>query len=163
MADGRVEVFTMKVLLAVDGSAFGEEVAKEVARRPWPTSSEVRVVYAVEPVSAPPPEMWAGSYEDYFAELNQWRRSQARRALDAAALIFDAREDKTLKVTFETINGEPKRAIPEEAERWDADLVVVGSHGYGFWNRLLLGSVSQAVAAHAPCSVEIIRRREKAI
>jgi nucleotide-binding universal stress UspA family protein len=34
---------------------------------------------------------------------------------------------------------------------------VVGSHGRGFWKRLLLGSVSQAVAAHATCSVEIVR------
>jgi len=150
----------MKILLAVDGSAFSEEAASEVARRPWPAGSELRVVYVVEPVPAPPPEMWSGSYEDYFAELNLWLRSQARKALDAAAHILEAREDKTLKVTTETLTGEPKRAIPEEAESWNADLVVVGSHGHGFWNRLILGSVSQAVAAHSPCSVEIVKRRE---
>ena len=38
-----------------------------------------------------------------------------------------------------------------------ADLIVVGSHGYGVWDRFLLGSVSQAVALHAKCSVEIVR------
>ena len=152
----------MRILLAVDGSAFGEEAAGEVARMPWPVGSEVLVVYVVEPVPAPPPEMWAGSYEDYFAELNQWRHAQARQALESATRILDAREDRTLKVTTKILEGQPKRRIPEEAEAWGADLVVVGSHGYGFWNRLLLGSVSQAVAAHAPCSVEIVRRHVSA-
>jgi nucleotide-binding universal stress UspA family protein len=152
----------MKILLAVDGSPFGEEAAREVARRPWPAGSEVLVVYVVETTPQPAPEMWAGSYEDYFGELNQWKRAQGRQALDSAARILDAREDKTLRVTEEMLEGQPKRRIPEEAEAWGADLVVVGSHGHGFWDRLLLGSVSRAVASHAPCSVEIVRRRESA-
>lgn len=152
----------MKILVATDGSKFGEEAVWEVARRPWPTRSEVLVVYVVETTPQPPPEMWAGSYEDYFAELSLWQQAQARQALESAARILDAREDRALKVTTEILTGQPKRRIPEEAEAWGADLVVVGSHGYGFWDRLLLGSVSQAVASHAPCSVEIVRRPESA-
>ena len=152
----------MKILLATDGSAFSEDAVKEVARKPWPTGSEVRVIYVLEPPQQPPPEMWAGGYEDYFAELEGLWRSQASQALEAATRILDAREDKTLKVTKDVLTGQPKRLITEEAEKWGADLIVVGSHGYGFWDRLLLGSVSQAVAAHAKCSVEIVKRREKA-
>jgi nucleotide-binding universal stress UspA family protein len=45
-----------------------------------------------------------------------------------------------------------------EAAEWEADLIVVGSHGRRGVNRFLLGSVSEAVALHANCSVEIIRR-----
>jgi nucleotide-binding universal stress UspA family protein len=150
----------MRILVATDGSKFGEEAVKEVARRPWPAGSEVLVAYVVETTPQPAAEMWAGSYEDYFGELNQWKRAQARQALEAATRILDACEDKTLRVTTEVLEGQPKRRIPEEAEAWGADLVVVGSHGYGFWDRLLLGSVSQAVASHAGCSVEIVRRRE---
>ncbi len=48
-------------------------------------------------------------------------------------------------------------AVDEEAERWGADLIVMGSRGLGTWNRLLLGSVSSAVVNHAKCSVEIVR------
>jgi nucleotide-binding universal stress UspA family protein len=48
--------------------------------------------------------------------------------------------------------------IVEEAERWGADLIVMGSRGLGAWNRLLLGSVSSAVVHHAKCSVEIVRK-----
>lgn len=57
------------------------------------------------------------------------------------------------------IDGTPKVVIIGEAENWDADLVLVGSHGHGHIEKLKygLGSVSQAVATHAPCSVEIVR------
>jgi hypothetical protein len=49
--------------------------------------------------------------------------------------------------------------ILDEAERWGADLIVVGSHGYRAWERFLLGSVSQAVVSHAKCSVAVVRCR----
>jgi nucleotide-binding universal stress UspA family protein len=62
-----------------------------------------------------------------------------------------------LTVTSAVLEGNPPEAILDEAERWGADLVVVGSHGYGPVKRRLLGSVSQAVALHAACSVEIVR------
>jgi nucleotide-binding universal stress UspA family protein len=52
--------------------------------------------------------------------------------------------------------------ILDEAERWDADLIVLGSHGYNGWQRFLLGSVSHAVATHAHCSVEIVRQKQHA-
>jgi nucleotide-binding universal stress UspA family protein len=55
------------------------------------------------------------------------------------------------------LEGRPKETIVDEADRWGADLIVVGSHGYGAFRRLFLGSVSLAVAANAHCNVEIVR------
>ncbi len=49
----------------------------------------------------------------------------------------------------------------DEAEQWDADLIVVESHGYGNVEKFVLGPVSQAVASHAPCSVEIVRQKDR--
>lgn len=65
--------------------------------------------------------------------------------------------DTGFKITGEVIQGSPKQVIVEEAESWGADLIVMGSRGLGAWNRLLLGSVSNAVVHHAKCSVEIVR------
>jgi nucleotide-binding universal stress UspA family protein len=62
-----------------------------------------------------------------------------------------------LEVEGECVTGTAKRVIIDEAEKWKADLIVVGSHGYPAWERLLLGSVSQAVVSHAKCSVEVVR------
>jgi len=62
-----------------------------------------------------------------------------------------------LKTTGEVLSGYPKAKIVDEAKKWGADLVVVGSHGRRGVERILLGSVSEAVALHADCSVEVIR------
>jgi nucleotide-binding universal stress UspA family protein len=57
----------------------------------------------------------------------------------------------------EVLLGEPRQALMDLAKSWPADLIVMGSHGRRGFEKALLGSVSEAVAMHAPCSVEIIR------
>ena len=64
---------------------------------------------------------------------------------------------KGLKVTTTVEQGDPKSKIIEAASKWHADLIVVGSHGRKGLEHFLLGSVSDAVARHAGCSVEIVR------
>jgi len=58
--------------------------------------------------------------------------------------------------------GDPRSVTGGEAKDWDADLIILGSHGYTGFKRWLLGSVTQAVASHAPCSVEKVRRNQAA-
>ena len=67
-------------------------------------------------------------------------------------------------LSVETVvrEGDPRTVIVDEATEWRADLIVVGSHGHTGLKRLLLGSVAHAVVAHAPCSVEVVRRRPTA-
>jgi len=57
------------------------------------------------------------------------------------------------------VDGDPKALLPREAERWQADSIFVGARGVRGVERFLLGSVSAAVAARAPCSVEVVRPR----
>lgn len=66
------------------------------------------------------------------------------------------------ELTTRVMKGSADQEIIEEAEKWRADLIVVGSHGRGFWGRMLLGSVSQLVIQHASCSVLVVRRPESA-
>jgi nucleotide-binding universal stress UspA family protein len=60
-------------------------------------------------------------------------------------------------VSCEVFEGDPKTVLLTEAERWQADAIVLGSRGLSGMDRFLLGSVSAAVVARAHCSVEIIR------
>jgi len=149
----------MKILLAVDGSAYSDAAVEEVTRRPWPTQSEVKVITAAETPIIVGMEPWAASPE-YFAQLEKSVGEAAQGIIQSALTKLKATEDKSLKLSSEIIQGFPKQVIVEEAERWNADLVVMGSRGLSTWNRLLLGSVSNSVVHHVNCSVEIVRRRQ---
>jgi len=105
-------------------------------------------------------EPWAMS-PDYFENLEGAVRQAAQAALDSALLKLKTITDKTLKISSEIIQGSPAQVIVDEAESWGADLIVMGSRGLGPWNRLLLGSVSNAVVHHANCSVEVVRTSTK--
>jgi nucleotide-binding universal stress UspA family protein len=56
--------------------------------------------------------------------------------------------------------GEPGPLICEVAGRVGADVVVVGSHGHGWLQRVVIGSVSSHVTHHAPCPVLVVRSPE---
>jgi nucleotide-binding universal stress UspA family protein len=145
----------MRVLVATDGSACSEAAVDEIARRPWPENTEVKVVSVIEPPAA----LAAGEWEvpNYLDELERAQTDHAKDALKDAVERLGAAPGGPLTVTAELLHGSAKRVIVEEAEAWGADLIVVGSHGYNRFERLLMGSVSQAVASHARCSVEIAR------
>jgi nucleotide-binding universal stress UspA family protein len=147
----------MKVLLAIDGSKCSDAAIEEVARRPWPKDTELKIITAVEIPIMVAAEPWAAS-ADYFEELEVAMREAAKAIIDAA-LVKLGKTSQNVKLTTEIIQGPPRQVIVDEAERWNADLIVMGSRGLGAWNRLLLGSVSSAVVHHAKCSVEIVRRR----
>jgi nucleotide-binding universal stress UspA family protein len=146
----------MKILLAVDGSAYSHAAIEEVIRRPWPPESELKVITAFEAPIIVGMEPWAAT-PSYFEQLEKAVRDGASSVIDGALDKLKRISDPTLKVSSEIIQGPPGQVIVEAAERWGADLIIMGSRGLGAWNRLLLGSVSSAVVHHAKCSVEIVR------
>jgi nucleotide-binding universal stress UspA family protein len=83
-------------------------------------------------------------------------REWVRRMVEASAEKLRAAE---LIVSSVVKEGDPKRVLVDEAERWKADCVFVGARGLRLIERFLLGSVSAAVAARVPCSVEVVRPR----
>ncbi len=146
----------MKILLAVDGSPCSDDAVEEIGRRPWPEGSSVKVLSAFELPLPASPEGWALP-PNYFDELDQAVRTQAQSIVKRASEKLRTMLDETIKLESEFLAGPPRMVIIDEAESWGADLIVVGSHGYGRWERFLLGSVSQSVVSHAKCSVEVVR------
>jgi nucleotide-binding universal stress UspA family protein len=146
----------MKILLAVDGSPCSDVAIEEVARRPWPDGSSVKVLTAFELPTPPTPEAWALPV-NYFQEMDVALRKQAHEIVEKALHKLRSKLDKSISLDSAVLPGPPRTIILEEAESWEADLIVLGSHGYRAWERFLLGSVSQAVVSHAKCSVEVVR------
>lgn len=148
----------MKILLAVDGSSGSDTAVQQVLARPWPPDSQVKIFSVVELLTIVTPEnFWVP--DNYYLRLEQSLQEQARVAIERAEAKFKEAECP-LAFSTEIINGAAKEVIVEEADRWGADLIVLGSHGHQGLKKFWFGSVSQAVMAHSHCSVEIVRRKE---
>jgi len=144
----------MKILFATDGSNFSEAAAQMIAKQFRPQGCEVRVLTVVEPITtAAMPQMASG----YYPELEDQKRA-AKTLVELAAKILSEAGFKTFPLV---LAGDAKTVIIDEAADWHADLIVLGSHGRKGLGRFLLGSVSEAVARHTSCSVEIVRLPSK--
>lgn len=146
----------MKILIATDGSEFSGAAVDEVCRKVFKPGDEIKIVASVEPlphvVGAP-----FGVVDEYHHELIKEARRQAGEFINLAEMQV-RRVFPEAKLTGEVLSGSPAQAIVENAEKWGADLIAVGSHGRGFWTRTMLGSVSSRVVSHAPCSVLVVRK-----
>jgi nucleotide-binding universal stress UspA family protein len=136
----------MRLLLAIDDSAFSEAAVQAVIAHRQPKETEVQVLTVVD-LSIPIPTLYAASFRLESLKSGQGLVQRAGEALSKAGF----------KVQTAVEEGEPKSKILDAAARWKADLIVMGSHGRKGSERFLMGSVSDAVARHAPCSVEIVR------
>lgn len=149
----------MNLLLAIDDSYYSELAAREVASRPWPEGTIVKVLsvayFLGTPVAGVPNAGEPGTTSALFEARSQLLEGTNQLVQRAAESI--ARDG--MRVETLVREGDPGTEIIQEAETWPADLIVVGSHGHQGLKRLLLGSVAHYVTNHAPCSLEIIRAR----
>ena len=89
-------------------------------------------------------------------KLNGDALKDARRYATAGAQIL-AKAGLRVEEGTPLPTGSDGSEIVKEAERWHAKLIVLGSHGRRGFDRLTIGSVSEHVAFHAHCSVEVVR------
>lgn len=143
----------MKILLAIDGSAYSDAVLADVSKRPWPSGSELRIVTVVPPLD---PGILRSAASSVLDEVVSRRLTEASRFVQKAGEAA-RRNPAFTSVQPVLLEGRAKEVIVDEADRWGADLIVVGSHGSSALRRFFLGSVALAVATNAACSVEIIR------
>lgn len=147
----------MNVLLAIDDSGHSQAAIDAVLRRFQPDAVSVRVLHVVEwPKNLAAPFSFAEgpSAAECILSVHEAMRNDGRNLL--AQSVSRLREVH-VNVTSTLVEGDVRQAILDEAAAWPADLIVVGSHGRTGLNRLMLGSVSEAIVRHAPCSVEVVR------
>jgi nucleotide-binding universal stress UspA family protein len=154
-----------KVLLATDGSDCSVGAAHAVAAQLWPQGSIFRVI-SVEELMVAGNQMDAASLSAVYPaslleELTTQAQDRARSAVEMAKDIL-TRAGLALAAGESIPLGEPRGVILDTANEWGANLIVLGSHGRRGLDRFLLGSVSEAVAIHAACSVQVIRGRQHA-
>ena len=147
----------MKILVPTDGSPHSQEAIDEVARRPWPADTTIRVISAVQPIPPAATDFVfsnAASFDQLYQEQTKTAEQLTRQVADSFGAV-NLSADSVVRM------GDPRSVIVDEAKEWGADLIVMGSHGRTGLKRWLLGSVAESVVAHSPCSVEVVRSRHR--
>jgi nucleotide-binding universal stress UspA family protein len=147
-----------RVVVAVDGSDIAAEAVATVKRWPFLAATSIRSLS----VAPTPPMRWPDELMGGSAARPARDRDTAGDVLlehdtiaaQAAATLHDVGFDAVAEVR----SGSPAPTIVAFAKEWDADLVIMGSHGRTGVARLLLGSVARNVLHHASCSVLVVRR-----
>lgn len=145
-----------KIVVATDfgpASEYAVSMGGELARR---TDAELAVLHVYDPaplgpaVSYPVP-VWTGS--DYESSMRERATTQLR-------LCLEEKLDDVPRVSLHALDhSSPVTAVCDFAEATGADLIVTGTHGRQGFEAILMGSVAERIARHAPCSVLAARGR----
>ena len=146
------------ILFATDGSPSAQEAqteAFELAQRLDAPLVVVSVAHAALPAVG-----YAGyGYTDVVAELS---RAEGKRVKELLATVATTACAEDVPCSTVEADGFAVEEICRVASERDAQLIVVGSHGWGAGRRLLSGSVSTGLVHTAPCPVLVVRPRAEA-
>ena len=149
----------MKILLAVDDSVYSKEATRSLVGQFKGQGAEVQVLSVVEPVSV---YISADAFPHFSPQVEEIEEDRKKQAAELVEKVTQDLRASGFQASGTVDYGDAKTRIIDNATKWGADLIVMGSHGWKGINRFLLGSVSEAVARHAPCSVEIVRTHQVA-
>jgi nucleotide-binding universal stress UspA family protein len=125
----------MRIILAVDYSSDSERALRELAARPWPPGTIIRVLSVVENIPPSAAELWFDGGGSLHAVI-QVRKERSEELVGKVAGLLRA---KGLTAETAVREGKPRKVIADEAKSWSADLIIEGSHGTKGINRWLSG------------------------
>lgn len=153
-----------RILVAVDSSEFSEQVFKQALSMSKALKASLMLLHVLVLEEQSHPERFDYSYWDYYPGLNdsvmEVYQQQYQHIAQRNLSLLDSYKNQAVAESVNTdylqVPGDPGRAICKLAQTWHADLILVGRRGLTGVKELLLGSVSNYVLHHAPCSVVIL-------
>ncbi|HEX2268887.1 MAG TPA: universal stress protein [Pyrinomonadaceae bacterium] len=148
-----------RILIGVDGSSGALAAVRAAAKRHWTAGSELRIVVADDVMRGSPIWLLIPPIREFVKEVEVQERTQAERfAIAAAKELREGLGERNVTVSSMVISGDPKKVLIDHAEEFGADCIFTGANGFSSrLERVILGSVSAAIAARAHCSVEVVR------
>lgn len=141
-----------RILLATDGSDSAVHAARFLSRWPHDEKLHLNVVSVLNPPVVSAASMQAEWIDKYLEE----DRQRVEKSLATIRLLFDG---ANVDIEETITKGHAGETICRLARADQFDLIVLGAKGHSAVSRMLLGSTSDYVATHAPCSVLIVRPR----
>lgn len=147
------EVAIVKILVALDESDCSKAAIEYIGDRPWAKNDEFFILSVVRLL---PEDVGLGHYPPAISSYEENEKRLCQRVVaEASGYLKERLKDN--KVETEVVIGSVVDRIRNFAESWDADLLILGSHGRKGLALFFLGSVAEEIVRSAPCSVEIIK------
>jgi nucleotide-binding universal stress UspA family protein len=140
------------ILVPVDGSSTSERALREALRLARQQTAELELVYVMEDVLFLENEAYIN-----YEEVRKSARSEGEKTLARAQAVVQQAGVKAEKKLLEAQGERIATVIIEEARRWPADLIVIGTHGRSGFSRILFGSVAEGVVRTAHIPVLLVR------
>jgi len=156
----------MRILIGYDGSECAEAALRDLRRAGLQKDCEALVITVADVFQPPPIKEADNTFPMYVpAGVKRAHEHAAKVVAEARDLAEKAKAQIAMlfpdwQIGAEACADSPAWALIKQAEEWNADLIVVGSHGHtSMGGRLILGSVSQRVLYEARTSVRVARGR----
>lgn len=143
----------MRILVAVEDKLFGEAIADFVSKHEWPVDTELKIIHVVEPI-------YVNTLSGYPSELVANFHEERMRAAKSLVMGIGTRiktQNQSIALKEDVLEGRAKELIVDTARDWQADMIIVGSHGRSGIGQFFLGSVSMSVLSASPCSVMVVK------
>ena len=144
-----------RILVPVDGSRTSTLGLHEAIRLAQHHESRLRLVHVVDAFIVTP----AFEGGPYVKDIQKTFRADGSRILKKAEALARKRGLEVDSVMFEIVGGGAAETIVEQARKWRADLIVIGTHGRRGVSRLVMGSDAEEVARSAPVPVLLVRSK----
>ncbi len=145
----------MRVLIAVDDASTSAAIIDFVGDHGMYCGASFRVIHVMNPIMVN--EHPAIAYPPFLEPATNQCAIEAREMIEVAAKRLHDKVGRHALINADVLVGLPTTIIVEQARKWPADLIIIGSHGRSGFKQFLLGSVSREVVAKAPCSVLVVR------
>jgi len=146
----------MKVLIAIYQSECSQRAVEAVADRSWPDGTMFEVISVVEFTPAQYGMAYdAASVMSVQGKIEDFSQKLIDDTVEKLQALFGMG-----RVTGKLLNGFIAETILDEANNWNCDLIVLGSHGRRGVAKFFLGSVAEKVVCNAHCSVEVVKDKQ---
>ncbi len=147
-----------RILVPVDGSTTSNRALTAALQMARETSAQVRLLYVVEELA------YLSGYDQfgaYSGDIARIVRESGQKVLSDAMAIAAAAGVQADHVLFDTFAQRLGEVVADAAKAWNADLVVVGTHGRRGIGRVLMGSGAEEIIRLAPVPVLVVRARDE--
>lgn len=151
-----------RILVGIDRSAVNNKVFETAICLAAATKANLMLIHVLSELQEDYPQLPAHSYYPTWDEQTvkiyqeQWEEYK-QESLKILQNLGEQAAQKGIPTEFTQVSGTPERSICDLAVNWQADLIVVGNRGLTGLKEALLGSVSNYITHHAPCSVFLVR------